>query len=375
MRKKLALIMIVTVLLLTWVSPALIAAADEVVDQALDWLKEQQNADGGFSDGFSPDSSLSATTEVVIALAAGGQDAGMVRSADGASPLDYLHQQVSDSQVEGVGTTAKVVLALVAAGVDPTDFAGQDLVGQLEAAFDTDSGAYGGSIFDQALVVLALANAGQVVPEGAIDYLLAYQTTDGAWNFLGDTSEQTGDTNTTALVVQAVVAAGRDEGTEQALAYLTSIQNEDGGWPYQNPSDFGTETDANSTALVLETLYALGQATEDWQMGDADPSSALLSLQNASGSFSYQASFPGDNALATIQAIPALMGVTLAKVQSVATSAIPGEAVTTTPPTTMPEAGGSAGVSVASILGTMIAGLSLVAVGLRLKRMRKPAAQ
>jgi prenyltransferase beta subunit len=375
MRKKLALIMIVTVLLLTWVSPALIAAADEVVDQALDWLKEQQNADGGFSDGFSPDSSLSATTEVVIALAAGGQDAGMVRSADGASPLDYLHQQVSDSQVEGVGTTAKVVLALVAAGVDPTDFAGQDLVGQLEAAFDTDSGAYGGSIFEQALVVLALANAGQVVPEGAVDYLLAHQTADGAWNFLGDTSEQTGDTNTTALVVQAVVAAGRDEGTEQALAYLTSIQNEDGGWPYQNPSDFGTETDANSTALVLEALYALGQATEDWQMGDADPSSALLSLQNASGSFSYQASFPGDNALATIQAIPALMGVTLAKVQSVATSAIPGEAVTTTPPTTMPEAGGSAGVSVASILGTMIAGLSLVAVGLRLKRMRKPAAQ
>jgi len=367
--------MLVTVLLFTLVSPTLVAAADEVVDQALDWLKEQQNADGGFSDGFSPDSSLSATTEVVIALAAGGQDAGMVRSAAGASPLDYLYQQVSDGQVEGVGTTAKVVLALVAAGIDPAEFAGQDLVGQLEAAFDTDSGAYGGSIFDQALVVLALANAGQTVPDGAVDYFLAHQTPDGAWNFLGDTVEQTGDTNTTALVVQALVAAGRDEGTEQALAYLTSIQNEDGGWPYQNPSDFGTETDANSTALVLEAIYALGQAAEDWQIGDADPSSALLSLQNDSGSFSYQASFPGDNALATIQAIPPLMGVTLAKVQSVATSAVPGEAVTTAPPTTMPEAGGSAGVSAAGVIGIMVAGLSLVTIGLRLKRMRKPIAQ
>ena len=139
-----------------------------------------------------------------------------------------------------------------------------------------------------------------------MDYLMAFQTDDGAWNFMGDTAEQSGDTNTTALVVQALAATGHADEAEPALEYLRGIQNEDGGWPYQNPSDFGTDTDANSTALVLEAIKALGQTAEDWQVGDADPLSALLGLQNDSGSFSFQAAFPGDNALATIQAIPAI---------------------------------------------------------------------
>ncbi|NTV78693.1 MAG: prolyl oligopeptidase family serine peptidase, partial [Clostridiales bacterium] len=38
------------------------------------------------------------------------------------------------------------------------------------------------------------------------------------------------------------------------LAYLEATQNADGGWPYQNPSDYGTDSDANSTALIIETL-------------------------------------------------------------------------------------------------------------------------
>jgi hypothetical protein len=297
-----------------------------------------------------------------------------VRSSQGASPLDFLYQQAKNRQIEGIGTTAKVVMALTAVGLDPANFASLNLINQLGAAYDADSGAYGGSIFDQALAVLALANAGQAVPAGAVDYLMAYQTTDGAWNFMGDTAALSGDTNTTALVIQALVAAGRKDDTGRGLAYLQRLQNDDGGWPYQNPSPYGTETDANSTALVLQAIYAVGQAPGDWYVDGVDPLGALLSLQNANGSFSYQASFPGDNVLATLQAIPAVAGVTLAQLPRVATSEAPGTVVmqqdADTPPATLPEAGGAV---LPFSLGLVAAGLILMVLGRVLKQASDPA--
>jgi hypothetical protein len=202
-----------------------------------------------------------------------------------------------------------------------------------------------------------------------VEYLLSYQITDGAWNFMGETAEDSGDTNTTALVLQALIAAGNEEGTQPALDYFRRIQNEDGGWPYQNPSDFGTETDANSTALVLQALYAAGETVDAWQIGASDPLGALLALQNDNGSFSYQASFPGDNALATIQAVPSIAGATLAQIVSVKTSAMPGAAASP-PPTTMPEAGG-AGLNNFGAAVTIVVGLLLIAGGLWLKQARQ----
>ncbi len=371
MRTKVSIIFVVMALLLTWASPVLASSPGEAVDQALDWLKAGQNADGGFSNGFSPDSGVAPTAEVVIALAAGGRDAGTVRSADGASPLDYLYQQVSAGQVEGVGTTAKVVMALVAVGLDGSDFGGKNVIAQLEASYDADTGTYGGSIFDQTLVILALANAGRAIPAGAVDYLMAHQTTDGAWNFTGDTAALSGDTNTTSLAIQALVAAGRKDDTGAALAYLQRVQNTDAGWPYQNPSPYGTETDANSTALVLQAIYAVGQTAGDWYTDGSDPLGALIALQNANGSFSYQASFPGDNALATIQAVPTLAGVTLAHLRRSPTSAAPTMAAGG-PPSTLPEAGAVVGPAAA---GVLLAGLMFVALGFGLKRAQMRASQ
>lgn len=356
---------LILVLLLTLAMPIGAAAEGAPVSAALDWLKTQQNADGGFSNGFSPESNLSATAEATIAFAAGGYDAGMVQSAEGRSPLDYLYTQVQAGQVQGVGLTAKVVMALTATNLDPTHFAGQDLLAQLEAAYDPDTGSYGGSIFDQALVILALANAGRPIPDGATDYLLAYQTTDGAWNFMGDTAALSGDTNTTALVIQALVAAGRPNDTGRAVAYLQRLQNTDGGWPYQNPSPYGTETDANSTAYVLQAIYALGQSAADWYTNGTDPLGALLALQNASGSFSYQASWPGDNLLATIQAIPALAGVSFTHLKRTPTAAVPqaGATAPAAPPTTLPEAGG---VLLPTGVGLIALGLLLTVIARRL---------
>jgi hypothetical protein len=93
----------------------------------------------------------------------------------------------------------------------------------------------------------------------------------------------------------------------------------------------------------------------------------LLSLQNSSGSFSYQASFPGDNVLATVQAIPAAAGVTLTRVRRVATSAAPG-ATATTPPTTLPVAGDD---TLPAAAGLVLVGLLMFVAGLGIKHNRQ----
>ena len=154
---------------------------------------------------------------------------------------------------------------------------------------------------------IAVSNAGQAIPDGAAQYLVDGQASDGAWALFGDTDAGAGDTNTTALVIQALVAAGIRDGIDDALTYLHNVQNDDGGFPYQSPSDYGTDTDANSTAVVLQALQAAGEALDDWAPGGMDPLAALTSLHDpTTGGFVWQAAVPGPNVLATAQAIPAL---------------------------------------------------------------------
>jgi hypothetical protein len=147
-----------------------------------------------------------------------------------------------------------------------------------------------------------------------------------------------------------------------ALAYYRGIQNEDGGWPYQNPSDYGTSTDANSTAVTIQAIIAVGQdpAGTDWAAtGVSTPTTALEALQNPSGAFAWQAAVPDDNLLATIQALPPLAG----KAFPFATMDV-GEAVA---PLTVPETGGPAfGLALPLLLG----GLALVGAGYVLRRSK-----
>src|SRR5205085_6396915 len=129
------------------------------------------------------------------------------------------------------------------------------------------------------------------------------QLADGGWSF--DGSAATGsDTNTTALAVQALVAAGAPgDATTRGIGYLKSQQNADGGFPYSKTSSFGSASDANSTALVVQALAAAGVDPRTLKQSGGDPIDALLDFQNASGAFRYQAAQSDDNDLATAQAI------------------------------------------------------------------------
>jgi hypothetical protein len=96
------------------------------------------------------------------------------------------------------------------------------------------------------------------------------------------------------------------------LAFFKEQQNEDGGFPAIKPSDWGTESNANSTANVIMALVAVGEKPtgERWTKAGGTPMKALLALQAADGRIEFQPGI-GEPLLSTVQAIPALMNATL----------------------------------------------------------------
>jgi hypothetical protein len=290
---------------LAWPVTAAAQAPDEPLQAAAGWLQTQQQTDGGFSNGFVPGSDPTTTADAVLAIVAAGDDPSRWNAA-GASPLDFLQEAVSAGLVEGPGALAKVTLAAIAAGLDPRAFGGADLVDRIRQGYSGESGLFGSGPYDSALAIQALAAASEPLPEGAIAGLLATRLEDGTFSFNGDQTVGAGDSNTTAMVVLALIAAGEADEIAPALAYFRSIQNEDGGWTYQKPSSFGEATDANSTALVLQALVAAGEDLEAW----SDPIGALQALQLPSGAFRFNGADSSENLLATVQAMPALGRVT-----------------------------------------------------------------
>ena len=282
------------------------------VNNAVDWLLTQQQPDGGFA-GFSGESDPGATVDAVLALVA-AQQVGV--DADTAKAIEYLQSKALVYTQQTPGSAAKLALALVATGNDPHDFDNINPMAIVEIA--SAKGMVGIGPYEHAFGLLALVATGATVPDPAIEAARASQLEDGSWAFDGTMEPGAGDTNTTAMMVQALVAAGsNDEMVSRATAYLLAAQNEDGGFAYQP----GAESDANSTALGLQALIASNDAANADAQSNAV--TALLGMQTESGAFFYMASTPDDNAFATVQAIPALAGVAFPVPAALAVQATP----------------------------------------------------
>ncbi len=162
--------------------------------------------------------------------------------------------------------------------------------------------------------MLGTAALSQTMPPLAVDYLISLQQIDGAWEW--DVGFGT-DTNSTALAIQALIAAGEPAASSaivDALDYLDAAQNDDGGFPYSPVSPWGTDSDTNSTALVVQSLLAAGESPTDarWAkvtdgITPTNPISYLLGMQLTDGSFEWQKGTPGDQQSSTRQVIPALL--------------------------------------------------------------------
>jgi hypothetical protein len=311
---------LVAFLLLVGVLPALAVAQEATpasasprttaspLPAASSWLRAQQMPDGGFP-GFTGNPDPATTTDAVLALFA-AQEADPDAAAALAAAVAFLEPTGAAYAETGPGQAAKLALAAVAGGRDPRDFAGLDLVAAMTAALATPvtaapAGIYGDDLYDHALILIALAASGETIPEAAIEPLRATQTTDGGWAYDGSTGPGAADSNTTALLIQALAAAGRapDPMVDGALPFLATLRAPDGTGFAFGPTD-PLVADANSTALVIQALIATGEDPAAAAWGNAPQALALY--QTPAGGLRYLLGDDEPNLLATLQAIPAL---------------------------------------------------------------------
>ncbi len=287
---------------------------------AVAYLRNVQRADGGF-EGFTPGQSDDFTTiKAALALNAARLPVDTLTSGTNQTALDYLENRAYSythdlANVAFPGRLGLLALAVAAGDATPSGFgnyptghpnAGQpiDLISTLTSTFQPATGAYSSTAslgfssgaagtLSQSFVLLGLAGVQTAAPPAALQFLLDLQEPDGGWGFgFG------GDVDTTAIVIQALLAQGiapTDSAIQDGLAFLRSQQLVSGAWGFEGIAS------ADATAFVIQAAVAVGftHPTASWATANGDPLTALRALQNEDGSF-------GGNALGTAHAIAGL---------------------------------------------------------------------
>jgi hypothetical protein len=259
----------------------------------LTWLRSQQVITDG-----STASSAAASVETLLALGANHEDAAAWRpAADAPSLLDFVLVHGGVYSQQGVSEAGKLAVALTAAdacwpadAVKPSDYYSATL-----GALHSDAGELAWGI----LGTLALD---EPAPTDSVDYLLGLALPDGGWEWSPGWGR---DTNSTALALQALVAAGVPVTNSTVIsgqAYLQSAQSPEGGFSYDPNASWGNVADSNSTAYVLQALAAVGVGAPDHAID------FLIGLQGEDGALGWQVEQPAPNLGSTQQAIPALLG-------------------------------------------------------------------
>ncbi|MGI8474766.1 MAG: prenyltransferase/squalene oxidase repeat-containing protein [Thermomicrobiales bacterium] len=275
-------------------------AKTQVLKAGAAWLQARQDAGGGFAD-MRGTIDLGVTAEIVTVLVA-LRNVGVAVKTDEA--VGYLRKHAKADVGQAAGGDGKVVVALVAGGADPRKADGVDLVARVIASWHEATGTYGTTSLDNAFALMALAVTGEKIPDLAIKTLATSQNGDGSWAFGAASGGGSGDSNTTAFMIEALVATGHraDKAVGKAVEYLRSTRSANGGFGLGS----GAPSDANSTAFVITALTAAGEKLKSKEWSGAPAS--LAALQNEGGAFRYTDAEPGDDLLATIGALLALSG-------------------------------------------------------------------
>jgi hypothetical protein len=287
------------VVVATQAIPAAAQPAPARAQAAVAWLLTQQDKTTG-QVGAAAENPLARSAETAVSLAAISQDPATFKNG-AASLADYLKPAVPTD----VGTDGELLLARTTwPDIGPT----APLIAQLDAAYlqacAGAPGQYGGSIFSDGLAILGLRAAGQRLGTEAVTFLRAKQNPqDHGWSF--DTAGKYGsDSNTTAIVLQALLAAGvspADPAIENGFAYLKT-QFANGGF-----FSFGSTPDPNSNELGIQAVVAAGlQHTAPWSDMLTAAEASLASEQIAGGP-DAGALTAGDKLLATSLAPAAFM--------------------------------------------------------------------
>ncbi len=296
----------------------------EVIKAGLAYLASQQDPNGGII-GFRNVADPDTTARAVIAYVAAGTSVSQAVSPAGNTMLDYLAAQAITFTHDTTGTlfpgrAGELLAALSLAGADGSKFGGMDMPKALEASYQANTGAYStaakqdfssgaASDLNQAWAVLGLSIAGQAIPDGAVQYLVSSQATDGSWG--------TGDPDTTALAMTALLASHKidtqNEAIQRAIEYFHTTQAPSAGW---KPSWDTDPLNADSTGWIIQALVSAGQDVrgQSWMKDGTSPVEALLGVQKPDGAIGGTYA----NTYSTAEAIIGLSGVPLSSLTKTA---------------------------------------------------------
>ncbi|MFN3332679.1 MAG: hypothetical protein ACK47M_09225, partial [Caldilinea sp.] len=171
---------------------------------ALEWLRGQQDPiTGGFGD------SVGGAIEVLLALGANHERPESWKPADGLRALDaYLLPRARAFSRSNVAAAGKLSVASAAADAcRPARMA--------KPSFYLADGVYSIDTGFNAWGILGSAALGEEIPASAIEALLSQQSEDGGWEWQAGFGT---DTNTTALAIQALIAAGHPADSNEIAA-------------------------------------------------------------------------------------------------------------------------------------------------------------
>ena len=290
---SIAILLAATTLLASSGGAATPAARSASVQAGADWLAARFTADGFIPD-VNDDPDFSNTAQSALSLAASASHQSTFDAAVAflqAHVDDYVGAPGGD---DSVGALGYLLLLADVAGVPGTDFGGQNLVARLQATLgDFEPGLYGATdptfdgAFREGLAILGLVSQGVAPDVSATTWLTDQQCTSGGWEaYRADTSVPCGppdpvnfigpDSNSTALALSAL-AAENVAPPNDALGFLDATQDADGGWAFI----LGVDVDPNSTALVIQALIAAGEDPESapWLESGGSPYDSLMAWQ------------------------------------------------------------------------------------------------
>lgn len=267
------------------------AAYTSQAQKAAAWLKTQQNSDGGFSSTPGGTSSVNLTARAMFALAASGTNPLDVKT--NATPYGYLvnHRQ----EITDASDIALTILAMKTVGQDPKDFKGRNLIKALRAR--RGNGSFGNDVNVTAFSILAFRSAAAIKDaQYSLQWLYKAQNQNGGWG-IADGSQSDADSTGTALM-----AVTGDKPVNRAVGYLDGIQKDSGGF-----ASSGT-VNSQSTGLVLQGLVAAGRGVNYLKKQGNSGADYLLARQQDDGSIWYSKSSDQTRVWVTADGTTALAG-------------------------------------------------------------------
>ena len=332
---------VATVLTLCCAGPAAATGPAPDLARASAYLTSSARLHGGhYYESFPGFADFGLTIDGALALAASGRnDPALKKIVDflNSGGKDGTGQSIDDWTLIGTGDVSggslgKEALLAEVTGYNPTRFGGHNLLTALDGSVCTASVAdvcaapgnyrYATSVFSQSLAVIAQLRGGHVrQAAGPIAYLEHLQNAAGAWPSL---IPGTGaDVDSTAVAVQALSAVG--DATARAAAtkglnWLAHRQSPLGGFPGVSPNS------VNSTALAVQALSLKPAA---YVKPIASARAFLASEQNSDGGFNSSPAVPGSDLRASAQAVSGSVGTSFATLSDDVSTPAP-----STPPVT-----------------------------------------